>query len=67
MTLPVTITGRLSPRTAFGQIPSWRSGLWRVHTGGSGDVLHELRGYHSDAVRWIADHGLTYDPMLVNP
>lgn len=60
MTLPVTIAGQVN-LSARG----WGVGPWRVHCGGV--VLHELHGYHDDAERWIREHGLTYDPTLVNP
>lgn len=68
MDIYATISGHLTmdgPQARYG----WLAGPWRIHTGGSCDnVLHELWGYHDDARRWIAEHGLTYGgDALVNP
>jgi hypothetical protein len=60
MTLPVTISGHVNLAAQ-----GWGTGPWQIHAGG--DVLHEVCGYFSDAEQWISDHGLTYDPTLVNP
>ena len=68
MMIPVTIAGHLTAIGMPGRISGFEAGPWRIHTGGTGETLHELWGYHDDAVRWIAEHGLTdASGLLVNP